>query len=291
MTEPVLLPSPEWEKRLGIKVHDPDGWRGRIPQAKDFGEPISEEEFRQRAMVSTIERIAPARADRDQPEFRVGGKQPGNLYRNNKRFGFVLRDEDGPLVAAVLNAYMEGREPDLGPPLEAKDAEIGRLREQLAEAVQMVKICTGHPDTGQPAHADLVLQAKREREAAALIDSNLTGDDRVSLGEALHSLDLLDDEDLSGVTFKAVEWFEQWLARRSAGLPGAAEPPCACPRVQIHAHTCEGREAQAEALVEAMDDHQSECGVDTSWAGLADVSLDSLAEVLPEVPSGGDPDA
>jgi hypothetical protein len=64
--------------------------------------------------------------------------------------------------------------------------------------------------------APLILAAEWEQR------SKLTGDDRVSLGEALHSLDLLDDEDLSGVTFKAVEWFEQWMARRASELRGEA---------------------------------------------------------------------
>lgn len=58
-------------------------------------------------------------------------------------------------------------------------------------------------------------------DAAGLApDLKLSGADRVSLGKALHALDLLDDEDLSDVTFKAVEWFEQWLASRDALHPG-----------------------------------------------------------------------
>lgn len=45
--------------------------------------------------------------------------------------------------------------------------ERASLREQLAEAVQMVKVCTGHPDTEVPAHADLIAAARRERDAVA----------------------------------------------------------------------------------------------------------------------------
>lgn len=37
--------------------------------------------------------------------YRVGGKQPGNIYQDDKRFAFCIRDEDGPLVVAALNAY------------------------------------------------------------------------------------------------------------------------------------------------------------------------------------------
>lgn len=51
----------------------------------------------------------------------------------------------------------------------------------------------------------------------------LTGDDRVSLGKALHALDLLDDEDLTDVTLKAVEWFEEWLRARSGKLAAYVE--------------------------------------------------------------------
>jgi hypothetical protein len=35
--------------------------------------------------------------------YRVGGKQPGNIYQDDKRFAFCIRDEDGPLVVAALN--------------------------------------------------------------------------------------------------------------------------------------------------------------------------------------------
>lgn len=83
----------------------------------------------------------------------------------------------------------------------------------MEDALHSVRKSLGSLASGRPA----------AQEAPAPIVGKLIGDDRVSLGEALHSLDLLDDEDLSGVTFKAAEWFEQWLSARSASLPAAKE--------------------------------------------------------------------
>ena len=46
-----LLPS-EWERRLGVKVHDPDGWR---IDGKPWDEAITLEDFRGRLCISTVE--------------------------------------------------------------------------------------------------------------------------------------------------------------------------------------------------------------------------------------------
>lgn len=262
MTEPVLLPSPEWEKRLGIKVHDPDGWRGRIPQAKDFDEPISEEEFRQRAMVSTIERIAPERADRDQPEFRVGGKQPGNLYRNNKRFGFVLRDEDGPLVAAVLNAYMEGREPDLGPLLAVKDAEIERLRADRDEVLEIAK-----------SEADMV---RWQRDEARAQIAKLTCDGSSGCEALMH---------VDGC-------FAQTVAEQEANEPSRSRTLT----VAWHPDAIRSAVDRALAVLDSTPDVEAfKVGnahlTQLDLMALIDAGRQFLADDEPAVPSGGDPDA
>ena len=45
----------EWEQIFRITVYDPDGWRpGCFLGEKSFTEPITAEEFNQRAMQSTI---------------------------------------------------------------------------------------------------------------------------------------------------------------------------------------------------------------------------------------------
>lgn len=49
---------------------------------------------------------------------------------------------------------------------EHGSADADRLRRQLAEAVEMVKTCTGHPDRANPeipSHAELIQQARAER--------------------------------------------------------------------------------------------------------------------------------
>lgn len=43
----------EWGKEFGIEVMDPDGWRGA--DSKDFGTPLSLEEYSRRLMISTIQ--------------------------------------------------------------------------------------------------------------------------------------------------------------------------------------------------------------------------------------------
>ena len=43
----------EWEEVKGIRILDPDGWRGR--NFKAFGAAISEEEFDQRMAMSTVD--------------------------------------------------------------------------------------------------------------------------------------------------------------------------------------------------------------------------------------------
>lgn len=42
----------EWEPITGLEILDADGWRGRT--GRSFQEPISVEEFRYRAALSTI---------------------------------------------------------------------------------------------------------------------------------------------------------------------------------------------------------------------------------------------
>lgn len=36
--------------------------------------------------------------------YRVGRHWPGNIYRDDERFAFCLRNEDGPLVVEALNS-------------------------------------------------------------------------------------------------------------------------------------------------------------------------------------------
>ena len=57
-TDDRKLSSAEWEKELGIQVMDPDGW-DRTNLEEDWNRPISIQEFRERAMVSTIMDITP----------------------------------------------------------------------------------------------------------------------------------------------------------------------------------------------------------------------------------------
>ena len=59
-TDDRKLSSAEWEKELGIQVMDPDGWN-RTNLEEDWNRPISIQEFRERAMVSTIMDITPWR--------------------------------------------------------------------------------------------------------------------------------------------------------------------------------------------------------------------------------------
>jgi len=42
-----------WERLTGIRIVDPDGWRG--PSAQKWGVPITEAEWSQRMVVSTVE--------------------------------------------------------------------------------------------------------------------------------------------------------------------------------------------------------------------------------------------
>lgn len=46
----------EWSRRLGVIVRDPDGWRN---DGKSWDDPISEDEFRRRASLSTVEHPFP----------------------------------------------------------------------------------------------------------------------------------------------------------------------------------------------------------------------------------------
>lgn len=54
-----LLPPAEWEQVLGVKIIDPDGWRGNKP----WGVPITLTEFQRRAMASTVEKLVPRNLD------------------------------------------------------------------------------------------------------------------------------------------------------------------------------------------------------------------------------------
>jgi hypothetical protein len=57
MTDSKKTPS-EWEKKHGIRVWDPDGWREASPYGfKPWDEPITEDEFKQRMYISTISGI------------------------------------------------------------------------------------------------------------------------------------------------------------------------------------------------------------------------------------------
>jgi hypothetical protein len=48
------LRKPEhWEQHFGIRIMDPDGWRGPNPEAKSFEEPITKKEFVERMGPST----------------------------------------------------------------------------------------------------------------------------------------------------------------------------------------------------------------------------------------------
>lgn len=49
----VIRKSPvEWERLTGIKVRDPDGWR---EADKDYGDPVSLEEFSALCKTSTVQ--------------------------------------------------------------------------------------------------------------------------------------------------------------------------------------------------------------------------------------------
>ncbi len=50
----LLLPSPEWEKRMGVKILNPDGW-DRSNYVADFNRPISRKDFNIKAAMSTID--------------------------------------------------------------------------------------------------------------------------------------------------------------------------------------------------------------------------------------------
>lgn len=58
MTDNPLRTPDEWQKMLGVKVLDPDGWDRRNLE-ESWSEPISEDEFRIRASMSTTARVEP----------------------------------------------------------------------------------------------------------------------------------------------------------------------------------------------------------------------------------------
>lgn len=49
----IRRPSAEWVKIVGVSILDPDGW-DRTNFVKSWDELITEEEFRNRASVSTV---------------------------------------------------------------------------------------------------------------------------------------------------------------------------------------------------------------------------------------------
>jgi hypothetical protein len=112
--------------------------------------------------------------------YRVGGKQPGNIYKvtpehpEGKRFGFTLRDEDGPLVVAALNAYVE-----------PESAESSGPRTLTV---------TWHPDAIRRAvdHALAVLKGDPDAEAFRIGSGHLTAMDLACLIDAGRAF--LDDE-------------------------------------------------------------------------------------------------
>lgn len=52
---PTLRPPREWASLEGLRILDPDGWRGA--RAKDFEEPITRLEYEERVSISTVEHI------------------------------------------------------------------------------------------------------------------------------------------------------------------------------------------------------------------------------------------
>lgn len=73
---------------------------------------------------------------------------------------------------------------------------------------------------------------------------------------------------------------EELLRRWLAGRVVVAPPDCVCTParcVVIHQEECDLHDFQREAVVEALDDFQALCGEDTSWAGLADTAMETLA--------------
>jgi len=61
---PVLKTPREWEQIKGIRVADPDGWRSFSQLGpKDFGEPLTEEEFDRRVATSTVDHRPPPGGD------------------------------------------------------------------------------------------------------------------------------------------------------------------------------------------------------------------------------------
>lgn len=52
-----------WERLTGIRIIDPDGWRG--PHGKKWGAPITEEEWSQRMMVSTVAGYTPQKGKKE----------------------------------------------------------------------------------------------------------------------------------------------------------------------------------------------------------------------------------
>ena len=53
-TEPELRTPREWEAVFGFRIVDPDGW-DRTNLTEDWANPITREEFKEKAMGSTIE--------------------------------------------------------------------------------------------------------------------------------------------------------------------------------------------------------------------------------------------
>lgn len=85
-------------------------------------------------------------------------------HQNVTSKGYAMR----PYEACACGAARP-EEPDAAPsrppvaPEEHAETvrELERVRGQLADAVEMVKLCSGHPDAGQPSHADMIAAAAR----------------------------------------------------------------------------------------------------------------------------------
>jgi len=104
MTDPGVAPDErrtpaEWQPICGIRILDPDGWRGAL--AKDWDEPVTRAEFMRRVGVSTI---GPWADPASTPAVRLADETIGQLHA---RLAEVIAERDRLLDANAARGGLD----------------------------------------------------------------------------------------------------------------------------------------------------------------------------------------
>jgi hypothetical protein len=105
----------EWCARLGWRILDPDGWRGR--QGRPWADPISRDEFERRAAESTGEH-----------GFAAAERDPSDDLR-----GALIAAGWKPEELTTIDAYSAADVPDLLARVAALEAECAALADVAAK--------------------------------------------------------------------------------------------------------------------------------------------------------------